>query len=472
MEKTKVVLKTITKPKLASLPAWLIICLISLTVACRKEAAIEATPPSTVAQAKTAFGKANVENSVSFSGKSLLADALLKDRMPLWDEAFVEQHGENTIVFVPIGLPSRLHAPNGTYLNDKIYLRLIDKGNGFHKNNMMMITLLPETEWKKGDYFAGTVFTEQWFYPNVKGYRKNLPSEKTSIEKLSGIVDCYQTLSYTVCVGEESSEVCSDHYATVCIYQDGSYPGEGDDPFPLGEGDNPGGSGYSDPEPPSIPTDSEPPGQDNPSIDPEDYTDCFDNISNTGATFKVTAYVQEPSPGSGQHSGVNGVGHVAIGLTKTGSDGQSITQVLGFYPEGANIFKEFSGPSKVVDNGDPDDPMKYSVKMEFDMGNDATNFEKILNKVNNPPQEYHAFFDNCVRYVYDACKAGGISVPLNISTIYVPTNPALPTSNTVPISAYTPAGMAQAMRQRKVSGDNRVGTANNAHVPTGNGPCN
>src|SRR5690606_32720899 len=104
--------------------------------------------------------------------------------------------------------------------------------------------------------------------------------------------------------------------------------------------------------------------------------------------------------------GVNSVGHVAIGLTKTGANNQSITQVMGFYPQGANIFKDYSGPSKVVNNGSSIGTMEYTIKMDFYMGNDATAFQNILNKVNTPPATYHALTNNCVRYVYEACQAG------------------------------------------------------------------
>ena len=206
-------------------------------------------------------------------------------------------------------------------------------------------------------------------------------------------------------------------------------------------------------------------------VNPRDYTNCFSAISNTNASFKVNVYVLEPVPGVNLHYGINGVGHVAIGLTKTGNNGQSITQVLGFYPEGVNIFKQFSGASMVVDNGWSEELMNYTVRMEFNMGNDATNFQRILNKVNNPPTEYHAFYNNCVRYVLDACAAGGLEVPFAMSSITVDMEPATPGPLTT-IYAYTPAGMAQEMRQRKAAGDNRVTIANYVNVTPSNGPCN
>ncbi|MBD1433244.1 hypothetical protein H8B06_10430 [Sphingobacterium sp. DN00404] len=230
-----------------------------------------------------------------------------------------------------------------------------------------------------------------------------------------------------------------------------------------------GNTGISECVDASIPDDAELIGQENPEVNPEDYTDCFGNISNTGASFKVTAYVLEPNPGTNDFFGTNSVGHVAIGLTKTGGNGQSITQVLGFYPEGANIFKEYTGPSKIVDNGDSDDLMPYTIKMDFDMGNNAAAFQNILNKVNTPPATYHALTNNCVRYVYEACQAGGLAVPFQMSTIYMSTTPFSPP---VPVSAYTPAGMAQAMRGAMAGGNTNISTANNVDVPTSHGPCN
>lgn len=236
-------------------------------------------------------------------------------------------------------------------------------------------------------------------------------------------------------------------------------PEDPEDPWDPGEGE---------PEA-SIPGDAEMPYQDNPAIDPEDYLDCFRNISDVGATYKVTVYVQEPNPGSSAHIGTNGVGHVAIGMTKTGSNSQSITQVLGFYPVASKIYENISGPSKVVDNGNLMQTMQYTIKMVFDMGNDGGNFQNILNQLASPSSTYHILTDNCAKYVIEACVAGGLNVPHNPSVMSI----ALPGQPPIAFTApFTPAGMAQKMREDKALGDSRINTANNELVPISQGSCN
>ena len=73
-----------------------------------------------------------------------------------------------------------------------------------------------------------------------------------------------------------------------------------------------------------------------------------------------------------------------------------------------------------------------------------------------------------VRYVLEACDAGGIDVPFDMSIVYMPTTPNSPP---VPVYAYTPAGMGMAMRDEMSNGNTTVNTANNVKVPMSKGPC-
>lgn len=228
------------------------------------------------------------------------------------------------------------------------------------------------------------------------------------------------------------------------------------------------------PDPPTaqpIPANAQLPYQSNPAIEIGEYLDCFRNISNAGAKYKVTLYVQEPQPGMNFHYGVNGVGHVSIGLTKTGANGESITQVIGYYPIGENIFEEVNRPAKLVDNGNANKLMSYTVKMDFDMGSDITNFQKILGFMSVPKPVYNAFHNNCVTFAYQAATSGGLQVPFRISTIDVPISGTFAPPYVPIFAAYTPAGMAQEMRKAQAAGDSRVQTAANATVAQSKGPC-
>ena len=402
-----------------------------------------------------------------------------------WSESI----STDSLLYVPL----RMVLPDGTVTSDganelpnKAWL-VIGKDEDDNSSHYRMVTLFPDSLDVEGE-FSGIALFEDYFLGDVsygEYTQGSLLSRQSSLRrrhrsgdglKANMPLDCEWITVATVCVGYmpggSSEPTCSDRYEYQCSYSGGGDDGGG--ALPPGSGNTGGSSGGGSTPPPSIPSNATIPGQEIPAVQITRYIDCFKSISNNGAKYKVTIYVQEPSPESNQHFGDNGVGHVAIGLIKTGSNGQSITQVLGFYPQGSNIFKEFSGPSKVVDNGnsDPRKTMKYTIKMDFDLGSDGINFQKILNKVGNPSANYHAFENNCVRYAYEAAKEGGLNVPLNLSQIWISTNPNHPFGPTVPISAYTPAGMAQAMRNAKAQGDNRINTATNlATVPKSKGPC-
>ncbi|WP_164124206.1 hypothetical protein [Sphingobacterium luzhongxinii] len=197
-------------------------------------------------------------------------------------------------------------------------------------------------------------------------------------------------------------------------------------------------------------------------------------IFRLGANYKIIVYVQEANPGDADdhfEAFGNGVGHAAIGLTKIGSNGQSVIQVVGFYPEGANIFKEFSGPSKLVDNGNLSKPLQYTVKMELNIGNEGNKFRQVRDYIKIPPASYPAFDNNCVKFVKDACAAGGITVPFEMkSVVILNISPSPAPPDYVVIDAYTPAGLAGPMRQLMSAGDTRISRANNQSVPNSHGP--
>lgn len=155
--------------------------------------------------------------------------------------------------------------------------------------------------------------------------------------------------------------------------------------------------------------------------------------------------------------GKNGVGHTAITLTKTGSNGESITQTLEFYPSG----NKFEGPSKIVNNGND---MDFTIQMNFDLGANNEKFSSILNYISNPPKTYELMEINCTYFINEACKKGGIALPSawsNIAGFMAPLNVA---------RVMTPAGLAQSLRNLKNNGDNRIKT-NPGKAPLGKGSC-
>ncbi|MCZ4225451.1 hypothetical protein [Pedobacter rhodius] len=247
-------------------------------------------------------------------------------------------------------------------------------------------------------------------------------------------------------------------YSDVQICEDIWFP-DPPEPIDTGGGDSGGDGGSAGSN--TIPSDPYLPGQDHEAINPKDYTKCFANIPDAGATYKVIVQVLEPVPGTSLNYGfVNGVGHTAITLIKQGSNGIRVTQTVGFYP----TTNPFHSPSKIVNNSNQTD---YTIRMIFDMGSNATDFNKILNGIENPPSDYDLLEMNCTVFVVGICSSGGISLPNALTTVGVAGAGGITTS-------MTPGGLGYGMRNAHSQGDNRVssGPTSTGNNPVSNGPCN
>ena len=253
--------------------------------------------------------------------------------------------------------------------------------------------------------------------------------------------------------------VHSDNICSYSIYDDGYYPDGGGGGGGDGSGDPYGGGGGgapSDPAPDPVPEPSNLPGEDHPKINPKNYTDCFGSITDPNAKMQVTVYVQEPFPGTTFNYGPNSVGHTAIGLTKSGG-GQTITQVIGFYPDASGKSK-LHAPGKLVDNSQ----LSYNASITYNV--DAVQFANLINYINSPLPAYDLTDFNCTGYAEAACSYAGISLPNAFTTVGLP-NPA----THVPAMAETPAGLGNSIDNMK--GQPGVNT-NGGTGPTTHGPCN
>jgi len=204
----------------------------------------------------------------------------------------------------------------------------------------------------------------------------------------------------------------------------------------------------------TIPAPSNLPGEDAPNVDPKKMTKCFANIPDQGAAFQVKILVNEPLPGTIFNIGPNSFGHVAIQLTKVKGD-QSITQILGFYPTGTGLSK-LNSPSIIKDNSD------IAYHMSASYFTTAENFQKILNYLANPPENYQFLDYNCTSYAYYAAKAGGLSVP----------DPTITIGAEFKTTGMTPAGMASALRAQKAANPNANISQTDGTAPAGKGECN
>lgn len=235
------------------------------------------------------------------------------------------------------------------------------------------------------------------------------------------------------------------------IYDDGFYPGSsgGGDGGGMPTGDPLGGGGGGGGNEGSAPAAAVLPGQTKSAVNPKAYMNCFGSLPDIGSKETITVYVEEPEPGLPFNYGTNSVGHTAISLTKS-YNGQTITQTVGFYP-GDTKMALTGSPGKIVDNTN----LSYSVSISYSV--QPFEFNAIANFIANPPSTYNLYTYNCTNFVYDACKAGNITLPD-------------PTGNVGMFqTGMTPGALGSSIRDvAPVTNANTDGGV----VGTSHGPCN
>jgi len=215
-----------------------------------------------------------------------------------------------------------------------------------------------------------------------------------------------------------------------------------------------GGSGATTNYPPPAPSNI--PGENSPKVDPKKMMDCFGTVRTEGAAFQVKVLVMEPFPGTVFNVGPNSFGHVAIQLTKVNGN-QAVTQTVGFYGSGGGLDKLIS-TSQILNNGG----LEYDLHASY--FTDAQSFDKILGYISNPPKNYHYTDFNCAAFVYYAAQAGNLPVP-NPTTTFGMSGPGG--------AGYgmSPAGMAIALREAKLSNPNENISQTKGTAPASKGEC-
>jgi len=281
---------------------------------------------------------------------------------------------------------------------------------------------------------------------NLGAIKPNSSPLKKSTDKLT--IDYAQAIE--TCNWVDNNYVNSNGEVVIysektCTYtiDDPNIPGSGTSaPVSTGHTGGGGGTSASAPEPSNLPMEG------NPGIKSKDYMDCFGNLPDAGSKMTVTIYVQEPAPGLPFNVGPNSVGHTAIGLTKT-YKGQSITQVVGFYPDATGKAK-MHAPSKILDNSD----LKYTTSITYSII--ASEFNKIVKYIATPPDVYDITDFNCTNFAYNACLTGGIKLPD-------------PNGNMgLGKTGMTPAALGSSLRD--IAPNNNVNT-NEGRIPPTKGPC-
>ena len=303
---------------------------------------------------------------------------------------------------------------------------------------------------------GGEVLADGKIIGKIRPSVANTPTQSPVLrtEMMKAYFDC-TWIDQNYVDAEDRLTVFSQKICTDVVYDDGN--AEPNNSFDGGRGNYLGHAGGGGGDVRSAPSVVNLPGEDHTKVNPKQFMDCFGNVSNTGATMKVTVYVQEPFPGTSFAVGPNSVGHVAIGLTKSNGSA-SITQVVGFYPDATGLAK-LNAPSKIVNNGGD---LDYNVSITYTVS--ADQFNQITNYISNPPSTYDITTSNCTNFVYDACQAGGITLPNPYST-------SGSNTMTMPmtyISGMTPGNLGSSIENLK--GASNVNTTGGT-TPNSKGPC-
>lgn len=201
-------------------------------------------------------------------------------------------------------------------------------------------------------------------------------------------------------------------------------------------------------------------------VDPQKMIDCFGTISNVGASYSISINANLPVDNNPDItvSGFDG-GHAFLILTKNNSNGESITQVMGFYPT-ISLTAAFTVPvpSEIVN----DEAHKFGASYTVNVN--ANQFQSALNQIVSLSSNYYSLSTfNCTTFALNVLNSAGTNLNvtpfaylpgINYSNFLVPT--ALP--------VFTPNGLYKQIQNLSNSGDPKA-KIGIAKATSSHGPC-
>lgn len=195
-------------------------------------------------------------------------------------------------------------------------------------------------------------------------------------------------------------------------------------------------------------------------VDPQKMIDCFGTISNVGASYTISIEANLPVDGMPNLT-VNPLnfdgGHTFVTLTKTNSNGESITQVMGFYPVNSIYAGSTLSLASMIVN---DQNHKYNASYTINVS--SSQFQNALNQaINLSSNNYNLLSFNCTDFALGVFNAGGGSLNImpNIYTLFYFNQPT-----------FTPNSLYLKLQYLSNSGDSnaKIGISNAA---SSHGPC-
>jgi hypothetical protein len=333
-----------------------------------------------------------------------------------------------------------------------------------NKVTMEVITSIPRfdaADTIKSQPFKGIILVEKLNGEFIKGFNFSYGTTKATSAPVeldaesgshsSGKMDitCYSVPWY-YCVGTASNpyQYCNQGgYDQVCSISGDGSGGSGGTGWSGGGGSG-SASDYSKGTSNLYLTQ---PGQENPAIDLASYLNCFGNYSG-GDNYKITLFVEEPNPGTGEDKVGTNVGHTFIGVTKV-NNGFSTSIYFGFYPLHSTLI--YPTPSKIVDNSNH----HYTVSSTYDLT--YVQFSNVINNAILSAQRQYSIDDfNCTTYAIGIFEAAGISLPTTKIDIIWPFG-----------SAMSPGTLGLDLRNLKTKNPNFDIRVGNRVSGLGSGPC-
>jgi len=204
-------------------------------------------------------------------------------------------------------------------------------------------------------------------------------------------------------------------------------------------------------------------------VNPKKMIDCFGTISSVGATYSISIEStlpvdKDPTASFTLSNGVSG-GHAFLTLTKTNANGETISQVMGFYPVNSlNSASTFPVSSQIVNDEGHKFNASYTVSVNSNQFQSAVN--QILSLSNNG---YSLLTFNCTTFALNVLSSAGINLNVQPSS-YLPGisigYPPIPTA----LPVYTPNELYLQIQNLKNNGDSKA-NVENKNAGSSHGPC-
>ena len=135
---------------------------------------------------------------------------------------------------------------------------------------------------------------------------------------------------------------------------------------------------------------------------------CF----NKNAGAKLTIYVDQPAPGKRDASYWFDVGHSFISIDQQNANGQNITRVLGFYPDGSANPITPNKPSILGNDGGHEYDVSITIQLSSADFSSIYDFIMGYKAQNDGNYGLNAF--NCTNFAYAIAELAGINLPITV----------------------------------------------------------